>query len=277
MSTPKDDQTPLFDWKAPQVVASIPTKWRVPLLVGSGSTFVFLFIIILCATLNRGSSLNKTVSGCVPKKLKMGGGMVSVPCEFDPDGRGTWTVFQRRGQFGNPERYFSDKPWDEYQAGFGDVNGEFWLGLDNIADITSKGTWQLRVDLNDWDGKSYWSVYKSFKLESGPLYRLRLSGFNSNASTAGDSMTHDSHDSNGMAFSTKDRDNDNCSGIDCARSYMGAWWYNCCQKANLNGINYKSQQNNEDAKGIYWKYGNIRGHGYKTWKSVQMKIRKILD
>ena len=32
--------------------------------------------------------------------------------------QGGWTVFQSRGQFGNPTDYFN-KPWVEYQTGFG--------------------------------------------------------------------------------------------------------------------------------------------------------------
>ena len=34
-------------------------------------------------------------------------------------GKGPWTVIQRRGQFGNPEDFFSSKLWDDYVNGFG--------------------------------------------------------------------------------------------------------------------------------------------------------------
>ncbi len=44
---------------------------------------------------------------------------------------GGWTLVQRRGQHGNPPGYFY-RAWDEYLLGFGHLEGEFWMGLDNI-------------------------------------------------------------------------------------------------------------------------------------------------
>ena len=37
--------------------------------------------------------------------------------------------------------------WAEYKFGFGNLNGEFWLGNDNLHRITAAGNMTLRVDL----------------------------------------------------------------------------------------------------------------------------------
>ena len=31
-----------------------------------------------------------------------------------------WTLIQKRGQYGNPQDYFSSKLWNDYVSGFGD-------------------------------------------------------------------------------------------------------------------------------------------------------------
>ena len=48
------------------------------------------------------------------KQICIGGRSVEVYC--DNDG---WTVFQSRGQFGNPIDYFY-RNWTEYENGFGE-------------------------------------------------------------------------------------------------------------------------------------------------------------
>ena len=39
--------------------------------------------------------------------------------------------------------------WNDYKRGFGDLNSEFWLGLDKIHRLTSYNNNMLRVDLEE--------------------------------------------------------------------------------------------------------------------------------
>ena len=68
--------------------------------------------------------------------------------------------------------------WADYKTGFGNLSGEFWLGLDKIHRLTSRGSYKLRVDLEDFDGKSYYAAYDSFKVASeGEKYKLSVNNF----------------------------------------------------------------------------------------------------
>ena len=55
-------------------------------------------------------------------------------------------VFQKRFE-GSVDFYLS---WNDYKYGFGDVNGEFWLGLEKIHALTPDDNNMLRVDLEDF-------------------------------------------------------------------------------------------------------------------------------
>ena len=70
---------------------------------------------------------------------------------------GGWTVFQKRLD-GSVDFY---RHWNDYKHGFGDLSGEFWLGLDKIHLLTSYSHNMLRVDLGDFGGNTAFAEYNS--------------------------------------------------------------------------------------------------------------------
>eukprot|EP00092_Neocalanus_flemingeri_P047772 GFUD01054254.1.p1 GENE.GFUD01054254.1~~GFUD01054254.1.p1 ORF type:complete len:292 (-),score=50.27 GFUD01054254.1:44-919(-) len=190
-------------------------------------------------------------------------------------GKKTWTVIQRRGQYGNPPDYFSNKLWADYVNGFGNPSEELWIGLKHIALLTSTGLWELRIDLEDFDGNPYFALYSNFKINFVGPYSLALSGYDAVQSTLKDSLS--GHD--GASFSSSDNDND-ISSANCAATYRGAWWYTACHSSNLNGYNYNRGDLPETgtyyAKGIIWKNENnvLEQDYYFSWPKAEMKIRR---
>ena len=85
---------------------------------------------------------------------------------------------------------------------------------------------------------------------------------------------------NGMMFTTRDRDNDILSGINCASDWLrGGWWYNSCTNINLNG-DYEGDVTPTTATGILVRYidtRDIHSAATKTVKSVEMIIRTRVE
>lgn len=179
----------------------------------------------------------------------------AVYCDMETDGGG-WIVFQRRV---DGSTNFTQN-WYMYKRGFGDLNGDFWLGLDKITRFMRVPN-KLRIDLQAYDhGKKGYGKYNNFHISNEHSnYTLNVSDFTGNIP---DQLNH--RCSNGAPFSTYDRDNDN-DGIHCAlQLYKGGYWYDRCNKLSadfpytmLNG-NYKvygtvgGPDPNTADNGIYW-------------------------
>ena len=83
-------------------------------------------------------------------------------------------MFQRRLD-GSVDFY---RTWTEYKGGFGDLNGEFWLGLDKIHRLTSNNNNTLRVDLEDFERNTAYAEYKMFGVMSeNDKYKLILGSY----------------------------------------------------------------------------------------------------
>uniref|UniRef100_A0A1X7SLA9 Fibrinogen C-terminal domain-containing protein n=2 Tax=Amphimedon queenslandica TaxID=400682 RepID=A0A1X7SLA9_AMPQE len=143
---------------------------------------------------------------------------------------GGWTVFQRR-QYGSADFY---RYWTDYEDGFSDLTGEFWLEMSKIHRLTKEGSITLRVDLGDFEGNMKYASYSTFNVSDGSTkYMLTVGGY---SGTAGDGLITDpnnGYNHNGMTFTTRDNDNDN-GGVNCAVRYNGAWWFNSCFQSHLN-------------------------------------------
>ena len=120
------------------------------------------------------------------------------------------------------------------------MNGEFWLGLKQIHQHTSNGSWRLRVELEDFGGSTRYAEYEAFAVtDRSDNYRLSVGSYSGDA---GDAMSYN----NNYKFSTKDLD----STGNCAGNRQGGWWYYACTWANLNGLYLGSSE--LSWQGIMW-------------------------
>ncbi|XP_025102349.1 uncharacterized protein LOC112568967 [Pomacea canaliculata] len=182
-----------------------------------------------------------------------------VWCDMD-SGNGGWLVFQRRRD-GSVDFY---RNWTQYEQGFGDISGDFWLGLSRLHTLTKGRPTRLRVDLGEKNGHRHYAEYTTFRVD-GPEtnYRLTVSGYSGDA---GDSLEYH----NNKSFTTYDRDNDEVY-FNCAANNHGAWWYKECHKSNLNG-RYKADGGYDGLDGIRWR------HTHDDWRSFtfsEMKVQPV--
>merc|ERR1712121_213289 len=149
-----------------------------------------------------------------------------VLCDTVTDGGG-WLVFQRRASAA-VDFY---RGWEDYKKGFGDLHGNFWLGNEYIAVLTSQHKYELRIDM-EFEGKNYSAVYDSFAIGSEQeRYKLKLGAYVAGSSSAPDCLSYH----NGQFFTTWDRDGDPVASVNCAVKYHAPFWYNTCHRVNLNG------------------------------------------
>ncbi|XP_078285794.1 angiopoietin-related protein 6 [Rhinoraja longicauda] len=198
-----------------------------------------------------------TANGIYLIKPKNVNQLMQVWCEQQKEAGG-WIVIQRR-QDGSVNFF---RTWENYKQGFGNIDGEYWLGLENIYWLTNQDQYKLLIIMDDWQGRRVFAEYDNFYLESeNDFYRLRLGHYRGNA---GDSLSWH----NNKQFTTLDRDRDQYTG-NCAHYQKGGWWYYTCAHSNLNGVWYKGgHYRSKYQDGVYW--AEFRGGAYSLKRVVMM-------
>ncbi|XP_076809848.1 fibrinogen-like protein A [Clavelina lepadiformis] len=171
-----------------------------------------------------------------------------------------WTVFQRRMD-GSLD---FQRDWNDYLSGFGQMDGEFWLGLGKIHRNTQSGDCNLKIELWDFDDVYKYADYDDFTLDDEEnLFRLHIGSY---SGTAGDSLTYH----NNRPFSSRDRDNDDTNSLNCVNNYGGGggWWFGYCRHSTLNALWERTRSSTEKILWQHWS-SNV------GLKSTKMRFRCV--
>ncbi|KYB28957.1 Protein scabrous-like Protein [Tribolium castaneum] len=203
--------------------------------------------------------MGHNVSGVYRIQPELASSPFLVLCDLESKGGG-WTYVQNR-YIGLQDFY---QNWDNYKIGFGNLGGEFWLGLDHLYQLTGSEVNELLVELEDLDKTRVFAHYAAFSLGSeAEGYSLKVLGGYSG--DAGDSLSYHA----GSKFSTKDLDQDEWLEGSCAQAHRGAWWYRSCDKSNLNGKYLKGEVPDGFLyQGMYWE--GFHGANYSLGKARMM-------
>ena len=171
-----------------------------------------------------------------------------------------------------------DRDWNDYVTGFGEVHGNYWIGLENIHQLTTTHNVSLDIDIETFEGEPFTLKLEEFSVgNAANNYAMHFSG-ESQSSDRVKGMIFPSNYQDAM-FTTRDRDNDGMSSSNCASDrYRGGWWYDTCTRINPNG-NYEGDVTPPTNTGIfvYFIDTTTRGPANKAVKSIEMKIRTRVE
>ncbi|XP_044269917.1 angiopoietin-related protein 2-like [Tribolium madens] len=202
----------------------------------------------------------KSISGIYKIQPKSSPKPFLVFCDMATRGGG-WTYFLNR--FDGSVDFYLD--WENYKQGFGNLSGEFWLGLQHLYELTGDGKYQLLVEMEDWDYRRVYAHYNSFAIGSeAEGFSLKvIGGYGGDADDAFSSSVD-------AKFATKDKDS-------CAVSYRGAWWYkHGTMMAQLTG-KYRKRVVSDDNRYKIMFWSTFRGSLYGLKKAKMMVRPKIVE
>jgi len=190
-----------------------------------------------------------------------------------------WSVIQRRM---NGKINF-ERGWDDYVRGFGSLDGEYWIGLQNIYHLTLQlkkkieetyyvKSPQMRIDLEDWDGIKAFVEHKQFVLLSKDRnYAISINYPMYGTAVLGGRSTPLSR----IAFSTFDADHDR-SIANVALEYRSGWWFTLFPKSSLNGP-YPQRGEVMSVSNIRWRYWSTINPNNTALRLTSMKLQEGFD
>ena len=123
-----------------------------------------------------------------------------------------------------------ERSWNAYVAGFGNINGNFWLGLEAMHDLTATCAMSLQIDVVPFYRPAVSIFYEQFHVgDAASEYLLTVSS----DSTSSDPLYRSFNYHSGRKFATIDRPQ---NGGSCLRHCKVGWWYINCFMVNLNGF-----------------------------------------
>ena len=182
-----------------------------------------------------------------------GGLKREVYCDMTTDGGG-WIVIQKR--FDGSVDF--NRSWADYKNGFGDVNGEYWLGNEFVHQYTKANPTEMKLIGIAFDGVNASAKMQNFQLsDEASKY---IFDYDTCQGLCGSWLYH-----KGLPFLTPDQDNH----YGCAK-WLSGWWFENCFRNNFNG-KYSQVSSVAYARGIHW--GEFRGF-YESLKETIMLIRQ---
>jgi len=184
-----------------------------------------------------------------------------------------WTVIQRRM---NGKVDFQQK-WAKYVTGFGTLNEEHWIGLENIHLLTqqrplkyriqySESKPKLRIDFEDWNGVQMHVEYERFLVNEA---NIRYNIYSLKRPRSAELSMMFRYGLHHASFSTVDNDS---TENNCPARHKGGWWYlNKCEFTNLNGI----YPQNNTIIGNLWNHESIYWHGWEYVSDRNIPFRKV--
>ena len=123
------------------------------------------------------------------------------------------------------------RDWNDYKNGFGDPSGDYWIGLEQMHELTNFIPMQLRIEMYGWlynetSTRNGYAAYTSFTI--GPesdSYRLNVSGYTGDTGQdCFSSPVFKNLNNNGKMFSTPDHQNPNAGCASDVSFWLAATW-----------------------------------------------------
>ena len=136
--------------------------------------------------------------------------------------KSTYIVLEKTIQRRISDSVNFDRGWDDYVNGFGDVDGNYWMGLEKNYQLTTTHDVNLYFKIETFEGEPFTLTLDTFSVGSAVNnYPIHFSGY----SQSSNRLRRDfiSTATVGTKFTTKDRDND-LSGGNCASDFHRGGW-----------------------------------------------------